>query len=366
MSPEPVPSVLDAEPIDVLFPAPERQSRLLVLFRPLLAVPHVVVLWLILVGSIVLSVVGWFVALFLGRLPRPFARYQAHTLEYVARVYGFGMLLAAQFPPFRWQFGGYPVQTRARQSRVRRLGVFFRRFIAIPALIVTTLTFSGAMISGPVIWLIVLIRGRMPAALHDALAAVLRYQLRFNGWFWMITAVYPHELFGDRLADSRPEQRDWNLPLTRGARRLVALFLVLGIVYVGVIVTVAVRAAGSTTTAQSQRNQVVGAYDRLAVVLVRFQKQAKSCAGRLACVQRAETPVADALDRFVGELRAIDYPGGARADAAEAEAAATRMATQMRRAANARDAAAYARAARGLGQVGRRVDSDVNALLADF
>ncbi|HET7566837.1 MAG TPA: DUF4389 domain-containing protein [Gaiellaceae bacterium] len=371
MPPQPVTPFHDAEPIDVLFPPPERQSRLLVLFRPLLTLPHVVVLLPILVGSLVLSVVGWFIALFAGRLPRSFASYQAHTLEYVARVYAFGMLLAPQFPPFRWQAGGYPVQTRADQSTLRRWGVFFRRLVSIPALVVTALAFGGATVTGPLIWLIVLIRGRMPAALHYALAAVLRYQLRFNGWFWMVTAVYPHELFGDRLAESwpEPEQRGWNLPLTRGARRWIGAFLALGVVYLAAIAFVDYRVATSSS-GSSQRAPVVAAYQRLARSLSAFERKTAACAarstGRLRCVQEAEPPAAAALERFSADLSALDFPPGAEADATSVETSATRMAALLRQAAQAKDQAAYLQVVGPLAAVGQRLDASVNALLGDL
>ncbi len=48
-----------------------------------------------------------------------------------------------------------------------------------------------------VTWLIVLIAGRMPRSLHEALAAAVRYQARVTGYFLMLTARYPGGLFGD-------------------------------------------------------------------------------------------------------------------------------------------------------------------------
>ena len=48
-----------------------------------------------------------------------------------------------------------------------------------------------------VTWLIVLIAGRMPRSLHEALAATVRYHIRVTGYFLMLTARYPGGLFGD-------------------------------------------------------------------------------------------------------------------------------------------------------------------------
>src|SRR5215472_11852918 len=46
-------------------------------------------------------------------------------------------------------------------------------------------------------WLIVLIRGRMPRPLYEAIAACLRYWARMKGYWYMLTDVYPSGLFGD-------------------------------------------------------------------------------------------------------------------------------------------------------------------------
>jgi hypothetical protein len=46
-------------------------------------------------------------------------------------------------------------------------------------------------------WVITLITGRLPAPLHQAYSAVLRYQIRFYSYYWMLTPTYPWQLFGD-------------------------------------------------------------------------------------------------------------------------------------------------------------------------
>ena len=48
-----------------------------------------------------------------------------------------------------------------------------------------------------VTWLIVLIAGRMPRPLHEAIAAAVRYHVRVTGYFLMLTGRYPGGLFGD-------------------------------------------------------------------------------------------------------------------------------------------------------------------------
>src|SRR5258707_430989 len=140
-----LPSVYDAPQIDVFVPAPERQSRVVVFFRPLLVLPHVVVLWLIIAVGLVLTVLGWFAALALT-----------------------------------------------------------------------------------------------------------------------VTSVSPHELLGDGVVGHCPEERDWSLPVTAGARRLVQIFVVLGLGYAGFVGYLGYGHAQQRATLAS-RNEVVSAYNELAV-----------------------------------------------------------------------------------------------------
>lgn len=56
---------------------PTRQRRLTVLVRPLLLVPHLIVLVLLYIAAVFTVVVGWFAALVLGRLPQPVFRFLA-------------------------------------------------------------------------------------------------------------------------------------------------------------------------------------------------------------------------------------------------------------------------------------------------
>jgi hypothetical protein len=48
-----------------------------------------------------------------------------------------------------------------------------------------------------VVWLIALVNGHLPRPLHQALTALLRYQIRLYCYYWMLTPAYPWGLFGD-------------------------------------------------------------------------------------------------------------------------------------------------------------------------
>lgn len=191
-APEPAPITLQVDG-----PAPQR--RWSVLLRWLLAVPQFVVLYLLRIAAEVIAVIGWFGALFTGRLPDFAREFLCGYLDWSARVYGYLMLLTDRYPPFALGPADYPVRLGVPPSQpLNRLAVFFRMIIAIPAGIVVDLVVLGAStLAALVTWLIVLVTGRMPPALHGAYGAVLRFWVRYTGWFLMLTPAYPAGLFGD-------------------------------------------------------------------------------------------------------------------------------------------------------------------------
>ena len=56
-------------PVLIAFAGSAPQSRLTVLIRLLMAIPHFVVLWALAIAAYVVVIIGWFGALFTGRLP---------------------------------------------------------------------------------------------------------------------------------------------------------------------------------------------------------------------------------------------------------------------------------------------------------
>lgn len=180
------------------FEGPGPQRRLTVAFRIILAIPHFILLLLVSVIGFVAAIVGWFAALILGRLPRGLARFLGQYVEYATRVTAYAFyLLTDRYPPFSLTEGNYAVSVEVAPGRLNRAAVFFRVILMIPAYIVSVLLQYGVELAGVFIWLIVLVAGRMPTSLFEALAAILRYQVRFQAYSLLLTADYPSGLFGD-------------------------------------------------------------------------------------------------------------------------------------------------------------------------
>jgi hypothetical protein len=81
-------------------PSPETRNRANILLRPLMALPHVVVLALLLIAWCVVGFVSWFCLVFTGRLPPSLWCFTRDVLAYSLRVEAYVLLLHDEFPPF--------------------------------------------------------------------------------------------------------------------------------------------------------------------------------------------------------------------------------------------------------------------------
>jgi hypothetical protein len=201
-------------PVLVLVAGPAPQRRATVAFRLLLAIPHLLALYALGIVAAIALVIGWLGALVTGRLPRFAATYLSGYLRWYARVGGYLLLLTDEYPPFTLGDADFPVRLAVGSGKLNRLTVLLRGILAIPVAIVWLLLSFGLTVAVILIgWPTALIAGRLPASVHQALAAVLRYNIRYNGYVYLLTGSYPAGLFGD----------------APGARRLVGLMLVLGL-----------------------------------------------------------------------------------------------------------------------------------------
>ena len=405
------------------------QRRLTVLVRIILAIPHLVVLYVLGIAAEVVALICWFAALFTGRLPDGLAEFQVGYLRWLTRVYGYLFLLTDLYPPFELADAEYPVRIRATPGPLNRLAVLFRIILVIPAWIVSVVLGYGlSFLVMFVTWLIVLIAGRMPRSLHEALAATVRYQVRVTGYFLMLTARYPGGLFGDpataafgaapggrglpggigrpggagrsvgsrlggagsglggarsgpawirrpsgrrvrlwipgavrparagrhRRAWVRPARRvrpacgvrpargygqpagygqaaapvrwlggdqPWRLVLSRPAKRLVTLFLVLGAValvgYVVLIGVVAATSGNNGVTRAEAAISVESSFATLSSTLSTFDSKVSACQGRLSCVNKADAQMAQAFGTFAQQMSGKSMPDAASTAAAD-------------------------------------------------
>jgi Domain of unknown function (DUF4389) len=200
-------SARSPHPVRIIVTDDLRRSRLTVFFRALLAIPHYI--WAFLIGQAVAIVVfvNWFILLFKGRTPDGLHRFIAGYLRYLTHLEAYFLLAANPFPGF-YPFAEkkpYPVDLHIDPpERQNRWKVFFRLFLAIPALAIGSALMFGGARSGSYFacglaflvaflgWFSAMARGRLPRGMRDLLGYCLGYAAQLSAYLLLITDRYPY------------------------------------------------------------------------------------------------------------------------------------------------------------------------------
>jgi hypothetical protein len=170
-----------------------RFSRVTVLFRLPLAIPHLVWLLLWTVVAILAAIVTWFATLVTGTPPAGLHRFLSRYVRYSLHVNAFLYLVANPFPGFVGDQARYPLDLElpgpARQNRWK---TGFRFFLAIPALLVNSALGWGLVVAAVLTWFVALLTGAAPWGLRNFAAYALRYGAQLNAYGYLITDTYPH------------------------------------------------------------------------------------------------------------------------------------------------------------------------------
>jgi hypothetical protein len=213
----------DRHPVGLVVEDDFRRSRLTVLLRLILAIPHYIWIFLWTIAAVVVAVINWFATLILGRPPRWAHSFLCAFVRYVVHLSAYMFLVSNPYPGFMGEAGSYPVdvslpsepQDQARWKTLLRLillipafviggvlggsfgisvGVLFNRSggrrssgysgFSGPGLLVGTCAVLG--------WFASLVTGRMPAGLRDAGAYGVGYSAQLGAYALILTDRYPN------------------------------------------------------------------------------------------------------------------------------------------------------------------------------
>jgi hypothetical protein len=304
------------------------------------------------IGAFFVAIIGWFGSLFTGRMP-PFARrYLAQYLGYTVNLAAYEYLLTDVFPPFASDDPGYPVHLAVpTETRLNRWAVFFRVILVIPAAIVQTLVSYGLAILAFFLWVITLCSGWLPLSAHNAIAAVIRYQVRVSAYFTLLVPSYPGGLFGDGVAPTGPSatalltdpssaeamtppggstgatpslsvdavfgpaaaatppEHSWSLLLNRGARRLLVILIILGALgYVG-------QATAQAVARHHADDQVATLNASVATLVASFRQYEENVpicennSDRVTCIEDAAGTLSTRLRTFADTVNGMTVNG---------------------------------------------------------
>jgi hypothetical protein len=197
-------------------PAFDDRDRVTVALRPILAIPH-----LLLVGgplaigiswtwhtdgqqavtlgaggalggvAAVVAIIAWFAILFTGRYPAGLRSLAVFYLRWRVRAVAYMALLRDDYPPFG--DGAYPAMLVEHEPTGPRdrMSVAFRVVLVIPHLIALWILGIAWGVTTIVAWVAILFTGRMPRALHQFGVGMLRWGTRVEAYLLLLHDEWP-------------------------------------------------------------------------------------------------------------------------------------------------------------------------------
>ena len=180
------------------------RSRLTVLFRLVLLIPHVLVLMLYGLAAFLAVIGAWFVALFTGRVPAGLHDFLASYVRYSAYVIAYATILTDPFPPFNGDARyALAVEIDAPVPQ-NRLTVLFRAVLVFPCMVLLGYVLDPLLALVAIgCWFVALVTGRVPAGLQRVGLWILRFRVRSYAYALLVNPRYP-SFGGDPAAGSLP------------------------------------------------------------------------------------------------------------------------------------------------------------------
>jgi hypothetical protein len=167
--------------------------------RWVLAIPHLVVLWILGFVLAVWLFLGWIVILLTGRVPGIVVKLLTEYIQRGARIGAYiGFLMPGGYPPLE---PGAPtpvdVKIEPTSLEINRLwgipilGFFVRILVLIPQLIVLSILGMVVGLSLIVLWIPILLTGKYPGWAISLYGAMFRYGTRVSAYLLFLPVPYP-------------------------------------------------------------------------------------------------------------------------------------------------------------------------------
>jgi hypothetical protein len=172
-------------------PEPNRWTTF---FRPLLAIPWLIVLEVYLLVWTFTYIFAWVSVVILGRYPQWLFTYNSGVIRYSARTFAWAFLQTDGWPPFRiGDDPSYPIRVNIAPpaEHQSRLKGFFRAILALPVLIVAYLMPHIYFGVAGIAWLTIVFRGYLPEGINSMMTFINGFYARVLGYYALLTDDYP-------------------------------------------------------------------------------------------------------------------------------------------------------------------------------
>jgi len=162
-----------------------------------MAIPHIILLYILNIVLNVITFIAWFAILFTGNYPPGLFDVAAGVMRYQWRVGTFYLFMREPYPAFGLPSGpadpGDDPATFSilRPEKLSRGLIFIKWLLIIPVYIVLVVLGIGAFIALLVAFFAVLFTGKWPEGLRKYVIGVARLGVRMNVYYYLMTDVYP-------------------------------------------------------------------------------------------------------------------------------------------------------------------------------
>ena len=171
---------------------PEELSRWLIFVKWLLAIPHFVILYLLLVATNMVTFIAFFAILFTKRYPRGLFDFVVNVNRWGANVMAYQMLFRDEYPPFSWEPGEYAVTYEVDYpEEMNRWLPLVKWLLAIPHVVVMLFLFIAVYFAYIIAFFAILFTKRFPRGLFDFIVGVHRWNYRVSVYTNLQRDEYP-------------------------------------------------------------------------------------------------------------------------------------------------------------------------------
>ena len=203
--------------IVTIAPALTDRNRLTCAFRPILAIPHILLVgaptafgislgWNLLDGpdlqwgagtgalglvAAVAALIAWCAILFTGTYPSGLWQVATFYLRWRVRAMAYMALLRDEYPPFGDAYYPAHLDVLPPDGSRNRLTTAFRIFLLIPHFLALWILSLMWLLTSIVAWLAILLTGRFPTPLYEYGVGVLKWSARVEAYLLMLHDEYP-------------------------------------------------------------------------------------------------------------------------------------------------------------------------------
>ena len=177
--------------------APLKVARWRVIGNPIMAIPHIIVLYVLNLVLSVITFIAWFAILFTGTYPPGMFDLAAGIMRYQWRVGTFYLFMREPYPAFGIPSGPADpgddpaILSLVRPEKLSRGLIFIKWLLIIPVYIVLIVLGIVAYIVLIIAFFAVLFTGKWPEGLRKYVIGVARLGFRMNAYAYLLTDVYP-------------------------------------------------------------------------------------------------------------------------------------------------------------------------------